>query len=145
MKDDLAALTVDQTMAFMLNLLARSAFMFEDERGAITIARRLRPFSGRSSSFHGGTMGPVDAALAYCAATNGLVDRALMLLDRSRTQCVRWRCVPALARVELARAEVLHRAGRPVAEVNAAAKAAISAAEALDMVGVVWDAEKFTC
>ena len=82
---------------------------------------------------------------SYCAATNGLVDRALLLLDRSRTQCVRWRCVPALARVELARAEVLHRAGRPVAEVNAAAKAAISAAEALDMVGVVWDAEKFTC
>jgi hypothetical protein len=134
---NLELVTVDQTMSFMLNLMGRMSFMFEDRAGAALIERSLGRFTGRSSSFLGGSMGPVDTALAYCAACQGHQGRAESLLAAARDQAERWRAPPAMARTHLADAEIALRAGRPAQQVISAARAAIAVAEPIGMEGAV--------
>ena len=133
----LELVTTDLATSFMLNLLARLSFGFADADGAALIEHALDPYAGRSSTCAGGSMGPVDAGRAYCAATRGDGERAFDLLDRAQQQCEVWRSPPALARVHLARAEITIRVGGPPEQAAAAARAAVEVATPLKMHGVI--------
>jgi hypothetical protein len=133
----LELVTTDLATSFMLNLLARLSFGFADADGAALIEQALDPYAGRSSTCAGGSMGPVDAGRAYCAATRGDGERAFDLLDRAQQQCEVWRSPPALARVHLARAEITIRVGGPPEQAAAAARAAVEVATPLKMHGVI--------
>jgi hypothetical protein len=104
---ELRTITVDQSMGFILCLLGWAAYLLGDAAGASLVEQRLLPFSGRNTSYFGGSLGPIDFGLGHCARARG--DRALAAtrFGSAIEQCDRWGARPAAARAHLARGSLL--------------------------------------
>jgi tetratricopeptide (TPR) repeat protein len=105
-------------------VLARVAYVLGDATGADLVAARLRPFSGRSSCNGVNCAGPVDQALALCAATASRHEEAIAYFESARDLARRMHSLSFETRAEMMWAETLARAGAPPADVRAHAERA---------------------
>jgi hypothetical protein len=131
--DELRTVTVEQSTIFVLSLLAWTAFLLDDPKGAAMIESRLKPFSGRNSCYFGGTLGPADFPLGWCAAARGDDELASIRFAHAANQAERWGMPPYQARARLARAEALLRLGRDLDAARDDANRALLIADELGM------------
>jgi hypothetical protein len=132
-ESELRSITVEQSMAFMLLLLAWTTHLLGDAAGARLAEARLAPFSGRGSCYFGGCLGPMDFGLGLAAWAQGHTDTAEHRFGSAITQADRWGARPIGSRIRLARAQLGLQIGTQPAAVRADADAALDAAELLGM------------
>jgi hypothetical protein len=134
---ELRTITVEQSMAFMLVLLAWTTKLLGDANGARLVAERLEPFRGRSSCYFGGCLGPTDFGLGLAAWAHGDHDRAERRFAEAIGHADRWGAEPMSARVRLARAQLAVEAGGDLRQAHADAGTARAVATRLGMREVV--------
>jgi hypothetical protein len=97
------------------------------------IEERLAPFSGRNSCYFGGSLGPADFPMGWCAAARGDDEAAATRFERAARQAEVWGMPPYRARACLARAEALVRLGRDLEAAQDDARSALHIADDLGM------------
>jgi hypothetical protein len=126
----LEALKPDAALTMVLVLLARVVYVAGDEEAARMLGARLAGYAGRfSGGLLGVCTGPMDWAIGLCRATTGDFDGAIAAFESARELCVRMGARSFEARVELAWAETLARAGAATDAVEHAHRAQTLAAE----------------
>jgi hypothetical protein len=75
-----------------LAMAAEAAFQLGDAELAARVYTKLAPYEGRTScGGSGAAVGPVDRALALCAAATGQLDLAARHADAALALCRAWR------------------------------------------------------
>jgi len=129
----LRTITIEQSMAFMLILVAWTSKLLGDADGARLVEQRLQPFRGRSSCYFGGCLGPTDFGLGLAAWAYGDRGRAVERFTSAIDQAERWGARPIGARIRLARAQALAEEGADGALAVSDAGTALAVAVELGM------------